>query len=158
AVAIGFLVTALWLWLGDRRDYTEESARQATFHDAAIIGLWQVLALVPGISRSGTTIAAGRWQGLSRSRATHFSFLLSGPIIAGAGFSSLGRLVADSSAYPPLLLAVGFMAALASGLMAIAGVLRFIERTSFWSFSVYLVIVAAALLAVSYVPGLSEAR
>ena len=69
--------------------------KRANFFDAILIGVAQVAALVPGISRSGVTIAAGQARGLSRRQAATFSFLLSAPIIAGAGLVSLASLASS---------------------------------------------------------------
>jgi len=118
---------------------------RATYWDAVLIGLVQVLALVPGVSRSGMTIAAGRWRGLSRRQATNFSFLLSAPIIAGAGLSSLPGLL-TTNIFSSGQLAIGFVVAFISGLVAITLFLRVVERISLLPFAVYLVLLAGVLL------------
>src|SRR3989344_5458727 len=90
AAALAFTATVLWssdrAWQAQR----EKTIDRADFRDAMVIGLMQMVALLPGVSRSGMTIAAGRWRGLTRLQAARFSFLLSAPIIAGAGLASLG--------------------------------------------------------------------
>jgi len=118
---------------------------RATYWDALLIGLAQVVALVPGVSRSGMTIAAGRWRGLSRRQATNFSFLLSAPIIAGAGFSSLPGLL-TTDAFSSGQLVVGFIVSFVSGWLAISIFLRVVERVSLLPFAVYLVLLAGVLL------------
>lgn len=146
ALAGSLLFTALVLWWFDARARaSDESGERADFKDAGIIGLAQVIALLPGVSRSGVTIAAGRGRGLSRRQATVFSFLMSAPIIAGAGLNSLSQLLA-SPVLPWAQLALGFAAAAVSGLAAIAGLLKFIERISFLPFVVYLIGLAALVL------------
>lgn len=144
-LAGSLLFTAVVLWVFDRSVTQPHSINRADFRDAAYIGLMQVLALIPGVSRSGMTIAAGRWRGLSRKQAATFSFLLSAPIIAGAGLSSLTSLLAGT-ALPGRYLLVGFIVSFLSGWLAITLLLRFIERISFKPFSLYLIGLSLLLL------------
>lgn len=146
-LALGFLVSAAVLLLSDWWASRNRMApkEQAGVVDAFWIGLAQAVALVPAISRSGMTIAAGQGRGLPRQEAVRFSFLMSAPIIAGAGLSSLPALM-HSQVYPPVHLFVGFLAAFVAGLAAIAFLLKVIERISFWPFAVYLVILSGILL------------
>jgi len=153
AVLIGtllFTAAVLWWFDGGRlRRQRDESftaggggrVDRATFRDATYIGLAQVLALLPGVSRSGMTIAAGRGRGLSRRQAATFSFLLSAPIIAGAGLASLPSLL-SSHGFTAGQLVIGFGLSFISGLLAIAGLLKLVERISFTPFVVYLVLLA----------------
>jgi len=143
-VAAGLLVTAGALVLGDYLARSSPPRERAGFKDATLIGLAQVLALVPGVSRSGVTIAAGRWRGLSRRQAVNFSFLLSAPIIAGVGFNGLGQLLGSGGlAWSHLL--VGFVVSLVSGMIAIHILLRVIEKVSLLPFAVYLVVLSAVV-------------
>jgi undecaprenyl-diphosphatase len=144
-LAGALLFTALVLWLFDKISEVQSSIERASFQDALLIGLMQVLALVPGVSRSGMTIAAGRWRGLSRKQATTFSFLLSAPIIAGAGLTSLPTLVAGNG-FTLSQLMLGFVISFISGYLAIAGLLKIVERISFMPFIVYLVVLAGVIL------------
>lgn len=118
---------------------------RASFRDAIYIGLAQAVALVPGISRSGMTIAAGRWRGLSRKQAVNFSFLLSAPIIAGASLSSLAGLLINGSVSSSQLL-VGFIVSFISGLAAMSLLLKIVEKMSFLPFVIYLAGLAALIL------------
>ena len=144
-VGVGFLVTAAVLWLADRYAGRGRTIARAGYGDAVFIGLAQVLALVPGVSRSGMTMAAGRQRGLSRQQAVTFSFLLSAPIIAGAGLSSLPLLLA-ARAFDPAVLLVGLVVSFGSGLLAIYGLSRFVERLAFTPLVIYLVGLAAVVL------------
>lgn len=145
AVAAGLMVTAVVLVGSDFWGRRPTGHKRATYSDATYIGLAQVFALIPGISRSGMTIAGGRWRGLSRQQAAHFSFLLSAPIIAGAGLSSLQQLLTADS-FPVAELVVGFIVSFLAGLLAIHVLLRIVERISFVPFAVYLVLVALLLV------------
>lgn len=144
-LAMALLVTALALWLADVLTKRVKEFDRADLKDAWYIGLAQVLALVPGVSRSGMTIAAGRWRGLSRKQATKFSFLMSAPIIAGAGLASVGSLL-EAGDFPLSQLVAGFVMAFVSGLAAIYLLLKVVERISFLPFVVYLVLLAATVL------------
>jgi len=118
-----------------------------TAFDALIIGLAQAAALVPGVSRSGATIAAALFLGIRRSDAARFSFLLGVPAIAAAGlfeagdaFAALGR-----DAWPAL--AVGIAAAAVTGYASIAWLLAFLQRRSLNAFGAYRILLGVLLLA-----------
>ena len=139
-LALSFLATALILWWFDRLPEPAQSKSKETLSrmDAFIIGFWQIIALVPAISRSGTTIAAGRARGLGRREATEWSFLMSAPIIAGASLASLLKLL-QSGGFSGELLAVGTLVSFASGLASIYLLMRLIQRISFKPFVIYLI-------------------
>lgn len=144
----GFIFTALMLAFFDHYARRQASLARAGYKDTLIIGCAQVLALLPGVSRSGITMAAGRARGLSRQQAATFSFLLSAPIIAGAGVSSLSHLL-QALTLPPLYLLVGFLASCLSGLLAIKLLLSIVQRVSYTPFVVYLFGLAAVIWYVS---------
>lgn len=143
-LAVTFLITATALVISDYVSRTRLTLARARFSDAAAIGLAQIIALLPGISRSGITIAAGRARGLTRTQAAKFSFLLSAPIIAGAGLNSLAALI-HAREFAAVELLLGFVVAFASGFAAIWLVMKYIERISFTPFAIYLCFVAAYL-------------
>jgi undecaprenyl-diphosphatase len=103
-----------------------------------VIGLGQAMAIAPGISRSGATIATGLFRGLERPTAARFSFLLSAPIIFGAGLFQLLGLIStpNPEAQVPVLLA-GFLAAAISGYLCIWGLLRYLQRGKLYPFAIY---------------------
>ncbi len=106
--------------------------------DAAVIGLAQAAAIIPGISRSGATIAAGLLRGLDRPAAARYSFLLSAPIIFGAGVFQIKNLAGagiDAIGLTPLL--IGFLVAAISGFLAIRFLMRFVQTRSLYLFAVY---------------------
>ncbi|MGQ0680507.1 MAG: undecaprenyl-diphosphate phosphatase [Actinomycetota bacterium] len=122
----------------------ESMARVVTAPAALSIGLAQALAIVPGISRSGSTIGAGLLAGMSRSMAARFSFLMSIPILLGASLFEVPKLAGASPG--PAALVAGFLGALVSGYLSIAGMVAFLQRRSLMAFAGYC-IVAGALAA-----------
>jgi undecaprenyl-diphosphatase len=119
--------------LGQRAAHRELDAPKAFG-----IGVAQALAILPGISRSGSTIGAGLWFGMSREEATRFSFLLSIPAVAGAGLLDLAKGQLD---FTPSAMA-GLVAAAISGYLSIAVLLKFVRTHSLRVFSGYLFVVA----------------
>jgi undecaprenyl-diphosphatase len=126
------------------------------FHTASIdvrtgfrIGLFQTLALIPGMSRSGSTIAGGMILGLRRDDATRFSFFLALPIILGSGTKKFLELITSSEtvAWMPLLL--GALVAFAVGLCAIHFLITFVRKHSLWPFIWYRIVLAFFVLYVS---------
>ncbi len=107
-----------------------------------IIGLAQACALIPGISRSGSTIVAGLFQGVDRSQAARFSFLLGIPAILGAGLLT-GIKVAQSGTLdvPLYVLFTGFLASFLFGLVSVWGLMKFLKKHTLVVFAVYLIIV-----------------
>ncbi len=99
------------------------------------IGAAQALALIPGTSRSGITISAGLFEGISREAAARFSFLLSIPAILGAGALKLGDLSKATETGPQLL--VGFLAAAVSGFFAVSFLIRMLRTRTLWPFIWY---------------------
>ncbi len=109
-----------------------------TLIDALIIGLAQIGALIPGVSRSGSTLTAALYRDLKRDEAARFSFLLGIPAIAGAGLKEVLELYrAHLDAYGWSVLAFGLVIASLSAFAAIWGLLRILERFSAWPFAVY---------------------
>lgn len=105
---------------------------------ALLIGLAQTLAIAPGLSRSGSTIAAGLILGYRREDATRFSFLLSVPIVLGSGMYQLLKVVRGGFGdVQPLVMGAGFFAAAITGYIAIASLLLLVRKHSLWPFAVY---------------------
>lgn len=119
----------------------EEMAKGLTWRSALGVGFAQAFAIVPGISRSGATIAAGLLAGLSRAMAARFSFLLSIPILFGTSVFEVPKL---SGSHPgSAALIVGFVASTVSGYAAIAGLIAFLQRRGLLPFAAYCVVVGA---------------
>lgn len=140
-VGWGFWATALWLWVGER--FKPAQKRPLTWWAALLIGTSQGVAMVPGISRSGVTIATGLLLGLEAHRAVQYSFFLLVPAVAG-GF--LYHCLAGEAfgALPPvfgregILFGVGALFAMGFGMLAMRLVLRLAERKRLHHFGLYL--------------------
>jgi len=144
-LSAGLVITALSLLFGDLMYRRSKTIRRAELKDAALIGLAQAVALIPSISRSGLTIAAGRWRGLDRVQAANFSFLMSAPIIAGAGLAGLSQLINNGNFLPRDFL-VGFIVSLVAGLLSVHLLIKLVQKISFKPFAVYLLALSVALL------------
>jgi undecaprenyl-diphosphatase len=152
AAAVGFSVLLLAAELySNRRAHTGDPGRgeeRATWSDAILVGLFQALALVPGASRSGVTITAGLFAGMSRPAAARFSFLLSLPSILGAGlydaYKDRDELFRTGSDVVNLL--VGAAVAGVVGYLSIAWLLGFLKRYSTYGFILYRFALAVAIL------------
>jgi undecaprenyl-diphosphatase len=143
-IAVTLSVMGVLLWAVDKWAPADRSMDSLGFVDALWIGLAQILALVPGVSRSGSTITMGRALKLDRESAAVFSFLLSMPIIAGAGLHKLPHLLKSGITAP---IATGVVAAAISSWLAIAIVLRYVKSHSYGAFALYRVLLAGAVIA-----------
>ncbi len=143
-LAISFFITAMILIISDRLAGSAEITALTKKH-SFLIGLAQIIALVPAISRSGVTIGTAMAQGLSRKAATDFSFLMSAPIIAGASILSLGQLLV-SHEVPALQMGIGILIAFVSGLLSIHLLLHIVKKLSFMPFALYLIFLSILTL------------
>ena len=132
--AAGFLVTGLALW-STRRAAGRANAETLSYPGAFAIGVAQAAAILPGVSRSGSTVATALWLGVGPVRAAEFSFLMSIPAILGAAVLQLPEL--SASAVAPLPLALAFGTALLVGVGAIKLLIRILERGAFYRFAPY---------------------
>ena len=140
-VVVG-LVMAMVEWLARR----ERAMDSLSLRDALIVGLGQALALVPGVSRSGITLAFAMAIGLRRDAAARFSFLLSIPAVAAAAVFELPTLLHNRDVGISVLLA-GLAAAAVSGYLCIRWLLRFLRTRTTYSFVIYRVALGLSLLA-----------
>lgn len=144
------LLYGILLWVVDRLCMTVKRAEHMTWGDTLVIGLAQVLALVPGTSRSGITMTAARMLGYERGEAARISMLLSIPTILGAGVLS-GWHIAESGDWQlthAALIAAGL--AFLAALVAIALLMAWLKRASYTPFAVYRIILGIGLLAWAY--------
>jgi undecaprenyl-diphosphatase len=137
-IAIACVVMSGLFGLAEIYSRHKRTLDQATLNDAMIIGFAQIGALIPGVSRSGSTLTAALFRDLKRDEAARFSFLLGIPAIAGAGvkeFWELHRAHLDAHGWS--VLGFGLLIASLSAFAAIWGLLRILERYSAWPFAVY---------------------
>lgn len=150
-IALVLIVVGLVLGWADRRLARSGygvSIERISLKQALLIGVAQTLALVPGASRSGSTITAGLFVGLSRPAAARFSFLLGVPVILGAGVKQIWDLIQDPADIEVSIFAAGMLSAGIVGYLAIAGLLRFLTRHTVDVFVVYRIIVGIGVLLV----------
>lgn len=130
-----FLFTALVLWLS-RRWAGRQGSGEVTFRSALVVGLAQAVAILPGVSRSGTTIVAGLGSGIAPGRSAEFSFFLAVIAIAGSGLLEIRHLPPGADLLSPVFV-VAFLTALVSGVWAIRFLVRLLERGGFHRFAWY---------------------
>jgi undecaprenyl-diphosphatase len=143
-IASALAAMGVLLWLVDRVRPANRPLESIRWSDAILIGIAQAFAILPGVSRSGATITAGRALRLDRASAATFSFLMSMPIIAAAAIFEVPHLLHSGGASAPLL--VGVLASALSGWLAIAIVMRYVRTHSYGVFAVYRVALGAAAL------------
>ena len=142
-VAVSLIVFGLALYLADRRP-SGRGVDDLRLRDALVLGTAQGLAFQPGVSRSGVTLTVARGLGLDRGDATRLVFLMSLPVIAGAGLVKAPDLVVPTGWWGAF--AWGTLAAAISGWFAVHWMLRLVARTGFGGFAVYRVVVGASVL------------
>jgi len=144
----GFLILgAAALWLADRLGARRRELTEVTAPTALTIGFSQALALLPGISRSGATIAAGLALGLTREAAARFSFLLATPITLGAGLYGSRSLLSETHGGAEwVAIGIGFAASAVAGLFAIGFLLSWLRTRSVAVFSLYRIGFAALVV------------
>ncbi|MBU1446450.1 undecaprenyl-diphosphate phosphatase [Patescibacteria group bacterium] len=135
--------------------------KELNYPSAIIIGLAQAVALIPGVSRSGLTIATGLFRGLSREKAARFSFLMSMPVVFGAGLltaikemknaSEMGLGISFSDKLDFLPLFIGFVSAALAGFASVYFLMKFIKNHTFKGFGVYLFVVGSIAIIMSMV-------
>lgn len=155
AIAVFMAALGILLWLADRFARHEENLREMSLKQAIIIGLSQALALFPGVSRSGATITAGLGLGLKRDAAARFSFLLSAPVVAGAGLKSLYDVFLGSEAGTLVqgdlfLFLAGFLAAAVAGYLCIRFLLNYLQKNTtvvfaYYRFALAIIVIVVAL-------------
>jgi undecaprenyl-diphosphatase len=149
-IAYATIAFGLVLWWSDAKGPRNLTPDRMTFRDALVIGLAQVVSLIPGTSRSGITIAAGRLLGLNAQEAARFSFLLAIPVIAAVGAFGFRR-VWDGNAlinWPEFWLGVGVSAI--TGWICIAAFLALVKRVGLLPFVIYRLALGVLLLWITW--------
>ena len=147
AIGIGLL-----MWLAERAGSETKNISAITFTDSAVIGAAQALAVVPGVSRSGVTIAAALFRGIDRPAAARFSFLLATPIIAGAAGSAFRHVMKEGGlpADMKVPFAVGIAVSAAVGCLVIALFLKYLRRHTLLLFIYYRLILGIIVIALAF--------
>jgi undecaprenyl-diphosphatase len=155
AVGIFMVVTSALLFGSDlavlsaaRLKRPGASLGQMGWVDAVVVGLYQALAIAPGLSRSGSTISAGIFLGFDRETAARFAFLLSIPAILGAFLFKLPDLGGEGGPGGAALL-VGFLAAAVSGFLSVRFMMRYLKKHRLWGFAVYTLLVGVFVIVLS---------
>lgn len=142
-VGIGLVVTGILLALSDG---VKKQGEEISFWQALVIGLGQALAVIPGLSRSGTTISTGLLCGVKRESVAQFSFLMVLVPVLGEAFLDVvgGEVASSSTAVIPLIL--GFIAAFASGLLACKAMIALVKRAKMKWFALYCAVVGVIVI------------
>lgn len=147
-VVVTLLIGAVAFWWVERWAKHRQKTRTVSFASALVVGLAQVLALIPGISRSGATVVAGLARSLDRGAAARFAFLVSLPVVAGAGVLQLGELLSGAPSAGELRdVVIGIATAGVAGYFVIRFFLRFVQSHTLSAFAWYRVGFAGVLLA-----------
>jgi undecaprenyl-diphosphatase len=144
-IAVMLIVFGIVLYFADRKGKQNIDINGITLKTSLFIGLAQMLAIVPGVSRSGITMTAGLLLGLTRSSAARFSFLLSTPIIFGAALVKLPRLIANP-AMIDINFIIGVVASFITGIAAIGFLLRYVQTKSFQPFVWYRILLGLVVI------------
>jgi len=151
-IAGALIVVALLMWLGEKVGQMSKPLTRISLGDSILIGIAQAFALIPGVSRSGSTITAGLFRGLTRDAAVRFSFLLSTPLIAGAALLKAHELHKEglpAGMHAPVL--VGIVVSALVGYAAIAWLIRYLQSNSLRVFILYRIVAGVVVIALAYV-------
>jgi undecaprenyl-diphosphatase len=144
-IATTLIIMGVILWAVDRFAPHERPLAQMRWTHALLFGLAQVLALVPGVSRSGSTMTAGRAMGFHRESAAVFAFLMSMPITAAAAAYEVPKAIAEGGLGAPIV--AGVIASALSGWLAISVLLKYVARHGFGVFAAYRIVLGLGVLA-----------
>ncbi len=146
-IAIALIVMGIIIYLVDKKSKISINIKEMKWYQALIIGCAQVFALIPGFSRSGTTITASRALGLNREDSAKFSFYLSVPVVAGASLLSLIKddtlaIILDNL----MIFGVGILISFITGLLCISFLLKYIKKNDFKIFMIYRILLGILVL------------
>lgn len=150
-IATALIVVALLMWWGEKVSQLTKPLTRISLVDALIVGCAQATALIPGVSRSGSTITAGLFRNLTREAAVRFSFLLSTPIIAGAALLKAHELKKEglpAGMHMPFL--VGVVVSAIVGYAAISWLIRYLQSNSLKVFIVYRIVVGVIVIGLAF--------
>ena len=150
-LAFSFLLTASFLITAEYIAKKYKNTKSLNYTNTAVMGLFQGMAILPGVSRAGATISSAVVQGVNKSDAAEFSFLMSIPIILASLVWELLKLGEQNVSLPILPAVIGFLSAALFGVFAIKIMLRVINSAKYFYFSAYLIVLSVCLLLNQYV-------
>lgn len=146
-IALALIIMGIIIYLVDKKSKADKSMKDLKWYQALIIGCAQVFALIPGFSRSGTTITASRALGLDREDSAKFSFYLSIPVVAGA---TLFSLIKDNTitiiSENLMIFGIGILISFIVGLLCISFLLKYIKKNDFKIFMIYRIVLGLLVL------------
>lgn len=146
-IAISLFAMGIIIYLADKMSKSKKDVLNITLKDAIIIGCSQVFALIPGFSRSGTTIASGRMLGIKREEAAKFSFFLSAPVVCGAVLIKLLKkstwVIIEANLG---IFLIGILSAFITGLICIKFLLKYLDNHDFKAFMIYRILLAIIVI------------
>lgn len=146
-IALALIIMGIIIYLVDKKSKSDKSMKDLKWYQALLIGCAQVFALIPGFSRSGTTITASRALGLDREDSAKFSFYLSIPVVAGA---TLFSLIKDNTltiiSENLMIFGIGILISFIVGLLCISFLLKYIKKNDFKIFMIYRIILGLIVL------------
>lgn len=149
-IAFSMIVVGVLMWIGEVVGRLDRPMDRVSFSDSVLIGIAQACALFPGVSRSGSTITAGLFLGLTREAAARFSFILSTPVIAGAAAVEIPKLLkmhhAGTLAIPFSTLAISVAVSAIVGIIVIAFFLRYLQVRTLKIFIYYRILLGIVIL------------
>jgi len=152
-IATMMIGIGLVLWLAERAGRRQKDLSHVSFVDSLTVGAAQALAVVPGVSRSGITIAAGLFRNLDRATAARFSFLLSTPVIAGAAAKDMWDLMRHQGGIPPEMRSpflIGIVVSAVVGGLTIKFFLDYLKRRGLTCFVIYRVVFGIMVIALAH--------
>lgn len=154
-IAASLIIVALLMRAAELGGMRKKDLERMTLPDSLTVGCAQALAIIPGVSRSGITITAGLFRGMTREAAAQFSFLLSVPIVGGAVVKKLFDIARDG--LPPdqgLPFAIGIIVSTLFGFISIAALMRYLQTRSTFIFIYYRIVLGILVLILGYFWGL----
>lgn len=145
-LGISFLVTAIILTVSERLSSKKKDFDDITYLDAGTIGIVQGIAIMPGISRSGSTLSAGLAMGVKKEAAIRFAFLMSIPVILGSAVLGVKNIIEEPQSFDVAVIIAGMVSSGVSGYFAIKFMLDFFKRKKLTAFAVYVGILGIAII------------
>lgn len=150
-IAAALIVMGVLIYLVDKNSQSKKEMKDITLKDVILIGCSQVFALIPGFSRSGTTIAASRALGIKRDDAAKFSFYLSAPVVAGAvGIKLLKKSTWTLISTHLGVFLIGILTSFIVGILCIRFLLKYLDKHDFKAFMVYRILLAIVVAVVVF--------